>query len=683
MLKYTAKLTHYAFDNTYTNARLFETKTERDTYFDNLAGYTQDELVNFNARDILSTEIIVKVEPNAPLFDLLNYNYCVITQTENDAVVAKLYFFVKRSVQESGGQIRVYLENDILQNYWYDVDFSECMINRAHLDRFEQGDTNFEVKFKGGADSDLFEREDIKDVAKRLINRGKLKPIIDESNEGNNDLNTWIKENVIAWAYVMVSARSTTTGTGEGDILSYTDIDGTFAAVPTTIGQETPEYADAQITYPYMTFCFPITKKNKILRVRNLLSDKYVKIDFNGLNGFLDRNRGYAFVHTIKLSAKPPFFPQDFTSGVGTNYIVEGDVLTINGNGQIGLGVNWRTFIDLAQNDFHGLFIYERDYIKPVTFELDISQILPRTTFDKEEIVGANKNIMFNPKINNMDYKSLNIIFCGNTLAFDIQKLNVEKPKFLYYETIGADITKAVINYKAPNNDGVFNESYAKSFNGLIINNDLSLPIANSQYDTYLANNKNAYLSFSNTQKLTAAQGLIGALGGLLGLSSATASSVAGAGGNIAAASASLGNGLINTALKLNYDRAQFSLSMDNMKNAPDTLSNANGNAILSTIITDIAPYFEIYSALENELKIANDIAYDNGYTYNRYGQVKDFVNTRKYFNYIQASVENIIGNISNEVKLLLRQILANGIKLWHTDNIQFEKENYEKWLEN
>ena len=86
---YTIKLTQYAFDNTYTNARLFKNKTERDSYFENLQGYTFNKDVNFIARDIIATDIDIKVEPQTPLFVLLNYNYCVV---KNDKET--LYFFV-------------------------------------------------------------------------------------------------------------------------------------------------------------------------------------------------------------------------------------------------------------------------------------------------------------------------------------------------------------------------------------------------------------------------------------------------------------------------------------------------------------------------------------------------------------------------------------------------------------
>ena len=272
-MKYTAKLTHYAFDNTYTNARLFASKAERDAYFVNLVGYTQNTLVNFNARDILATDIIVKVEPNAPLFNLLNYNYCIISgYTDNqiekidgidrvkdgEQPTEVFYFFIKKSVQESGGQIRLYLENDIIQNYWYDIDFAECMINRAHLNRLEASTGNL-VKFRGNADSDLFERENIKDVAKRLVSRQRLKMKVDQNATSN--LNDWLYDNIFAWCYIFISQGeynifNFSTGTTEPHNLYYT-----------AIGED-----NNQINYSHVAICAPIynsTSKIKISDANN------------------------------------------------------------------------------------------------------------------------------------------------------------------------------------------------------------------------------------------------------------------------------------------------------------------------------------------------------------------------------------------------------------------------------
>lgn len=669
MLKYTAKLTHYAFDNTYTNARLFETKTERDTYFDNLAGYTQDELVNFNARDILSTEIIVKVEPNAPLFDLLNYNYCVITQTENDAVVEKLYFFVKRSVQESGGQIRVYLENDILQNYWYDVEFSECMINRAHLDRLEASTGNL-VKFKGNADSDLFERENIKDVAKRLLNRQRLKMKVDQNTRSN--LNDWLYDNIFAWCYIFISQGeynifNSTTGTTEPHNLYYT-----------AIGED-----NNQINYSHVAICAPIYNSTSKIKISDANNTTYTIDAIQGLGTFLNANNGYANVFNIKLSIKPPI---DLKSYMATDYTIDANnnliFKTTNLYGDTGI-VFMNNCSFLKANSSFGYLYCLKDTDKGIECNIADPSILPQIEFDKNNIIGADKNIIFNPKMNNADYKSLRISFAGSAYEYDLQKLNTQNPTFEYHEMLTSDVTKALLQYKPTNNAGVFNQAYGESYNGLAFTNDLSLPFAKGQDDVFWANNKNAFLSFQNQQAQARSNAIINALGGVL----TGASKFAMTGGtDLTGIMGGATGGVIGILQTLNnqkYERANFDLSIDNMRSAPETLANINGNAILTGAIAPLGIYIEIYSALENELKIANDIAYDNGYTYNRYGQVKDFVNTRKYFNYIQASVENIIGNISNEVKLLLRQILANGIKLWHTDNIQFEKENYEKWLEN
>ena len=336
----------------------------------------------------------------------------------------------------------------------------------------------------------------------------------------------------------------------------------------------------------------------------------------------------------------------------------------------------------LKANSVFGYLYCLKDTDKGIEFNIADPSVLPQIEFDKNNIIGADKNIIFNPKMNNADYKSLRISFAGSAYEYDLQKLNTQNPTFEYHEMLTSDVTKALLQYKPTDNAGVFNQAYGESYNGLAFTNDLSLPFAKGQDDVFWANNKNAFLSFQNQQAQARSNAIINALGGVL--SGATKFAMTG-GRDLTGIMGGATGGVIGILQTLNnqkYERANFDLSIDNMRSAPETLANINGNAILTGAIAPLGIYIEIYSALENELKIANDIAYDNGYTYNRYGQVKDFVNTRKYFNYIQASVENIIGNISNEVKLLLHQILANGIKLWHTDTINFDKENYELWLE-
>lgn len=663
-LKYTIKLTHYAFDNTYTNARLFDSKANRDTYFNNLVGYTYSEKVNFNARDILRTNIILKVEPNAPLFSLLNYNYCVVKSDSET-----LYFYAKVSYQESGGLIRVDLENDIWQNYWYDIEFSDCMISRAHIDRFiEDTDDPTKVIFDCGKNSALFEREDIKNVAKRLVNRQRL--MLHQDLADNSPLNEWLYNNVIAWCYIScrIGTYNTSVGGATNDELTYT-------------GVKKQSELNQQINYGNGTFCYAILKNGSKMYVKDR-NDSTHEISVSALPFFLGYNNGFADVYSIKLSIKPPF---DLKTYNASEYTISGNTLTINTNNTFSdthLTMSVGNHQNYWQFGVGGFLQLQYDDPTPIKATLVDNTILPTLKFAKTDIIGADKNYIFNPKINNADYKEMRITFAGDGEIYDLQKLNDTNPQFEYYEMLTSDVTKGLLQYKPLDNSGVYSTAYGDSFNGLMFTNDLSLPFSVSQYNEYFANNKNAYLSFQNQQAQARSNAVVNGLGGLL---TGAAKFAMTGGTDVSGLMAGATGGIMGIMQTLNnqyYERAQFDMSIDNMKSAPEKQQNVNGNALLINAISPLGIYVEIYEALTNEQKIANDIAYDNGYIFNQYGNIKDYVNTRKYFNYIQANPTNIIANISNDAKMIMRQILANGIKLWHTDTIILNKENYEKWLE-
>lgn len=134
-----------------------------------------------------------------------------------------------------------------------------------------------------------------------------------------------------------------------------------------------------------------------------------------------------------------------------------------------------------------------------------------------------------------------------------------------------------------------------------------------------------------------------------------------------------------NQAISSVIDR---SLTIDNMKNAPDQLKNANGNVIFNMTCTDLGLYVEKYSALEGDLKTANDFMNLYGFTFSSIANVRDYVHIRKYHNYIKAQLQSINGNISNTVRADLRQRFASGIRFWNSDTVDYSYENYELWLE-
>ena len=74
-------------------------------------------------------------------------------------------------------------------------------------------------------------------------------------------------------------------------------------------------------------------------------------------------------------------------------------------------------------------------------------------------------------------------------------------------------------------------------------------------------------------------------------------------------------------------------------------------------------------------------------------GNINDAMRVRKYFNYVQAEVQEVYSNtlnISNEVHNKIKDIFRNGVRLWNVESgnqvVTFdvnEHENYERWLDN
>ncbi len=124
-------------------------------------------------------------------------------------------------------------------------------------------------------------------------------------------------------------------------------------------------------------------------------------------------------------------------------------------------------------------------------------------------------------------------------------------------------------------------------------------------------------------------------------------------------------------------------LTIDNMKNAPSSIQNAKGNALLNVMSTEMGLIVEEYSILPNEKEIINDYMCQNGFTYNRYDNIKNCYNIRKYYNYIEAELDAVSGvSMSNVARTDMKQRFQNGIRFWNSDEIQYSLENYEKWLE-
>lgn len=286
-------------------------------------------------------------------------------------------------------------------------------------------------------------------------------------------------------------------------------------------------------------------------------------------------------------------------------------------------------------------------------------------------IVGANKNPIYNPKLLNSDYRSLRLTNeRGGQFEYDIQKLNTEILKTASTEQITADLQR---NYfRAVDTDGVYQSECSQNLTGLVDSSETSMPLATDAWRKTLAEQPN-FFAQRNVEHLKSAlgAGFAGFLGGgsNIGLSG-------GIKGGLVGAMVGMGISAINSVIGDYF-------SDDNMDKQPAMVQNANGNVIFNLSYTKPGMTIEQYALLPQEERIINDQMFANGYTYNRIDQIRNFTHTRKYFNTIMAMVETISGvPLSNEVRDDIKQRLANGVRLWHTDEIQYEKENYELWLE-
>lgn len=282
----------------------------------------------------------------------------------------------------------------------------------------------------------------------------------------------------------------------------------------------------------------------------------------------------------------------------------------------------------------------------------------------KSEIIAPQSpNLAYNPKLNGQNFKELVITAAnGDTFAYDIQKINSNDILFMYSEPIQPEITRYYMRLKPT---GLYLEGTEENYTGLVGSTDNGLAFTNDAYAAFIANNKNFFMQ--SNLKIG-----FGAVKSTAGVISQAAS------GNVAGA---VGSGL-SAGLDIAQSLIDRSMTIDNMKNAPDQLKNANGNVIFNMFATDLGLYVEKYSALEGDLKTANDFMNLYGFTFNSIANVKDYAHIRKYHNYVKAQLQGITGNISNTARDDLRQRFAQGVRFWNQDEISYEYENYELWLE-
>ena len=716
------------FDTLSDNTQYFNSQQEQIDYFDELiaVGADYDEIPAPNLNSLNITNQVYLNTRKYDVFDLINKNHAIIKASYRDN--SKTYYFhykINNGDIGANGQVSFNLTLNTIQTYLFnpDLDIQGSFIQKSHLDRWIDNG-NGTVTFNGKADSKLFEREEIKEIAKRLVSRAKLKYYTDTPSPTNpsdpNIPELVDKFNTIkCWCYVYISSGQYTARAIDGD-----------TEVGITIENNKIGYSDGVDTYfegSSGILCFPVVdddgyklygREAKQKNPDSITYNRDTWISQQGFVNFANINSGvktngeakgfWATVRSIKLSVKPPIDLSNIENyksiSLGTNN--DGKVIYFNtpdytttreeseatdfiqieykdNNNEKGIIIIRSGSQNDAVNGLNtGIFYLTNDYTNPTLFTTTLQ--LPQVTFDKTTItgvngVGVNKNKRFNPKLNASDYKNLTVTIAGNSYEFPIDKINSNKLVFEYFEPLSSDITKGLLRYRSDDNTKVFNTAYSQSFNGFSYTNDFSIGFSVSAYDTYIANNKNAYLSFQNQQNLASTQYAIRSANNILNMVKDPA--------NLINSTQQILVDSVSTSVNMAYNQAQFNLSMDNMKAAPETAKNVNGSAILNYMVAEFGIYAELYEGLDTELEMANDIMFRDGYNYNRFDDLRSQLNIRRYFNYVKAVIGSLSGiPMSEESRKDFKQRFANGLRFWNKNEqnkfvIDYTKENYENRL--
>lgn len=639
MLKYKFALCNVFWSENDINTRHFENITQQNEYFDNLTRGVFTPLSNFNMGDNIETTIVYRDDTGRDINELIRCNYLVLYKlNDNNEIIDRRYYFASVQ-QDDANQLIVNISlDDIQTNYFrYKNQIAPCLINRRHIDRFIDVDS-INVKFDLEPTSQLFESEG-NSLPKRLVKRTKL----DFNFTNNDEVNQWLKENVAYWVYVFIDRYH------EYNVFNPSNGDEVTSAINTTTIRSDNKQDVGCI-------CYPVYKSNKKIQVYK--DSIYITINENGYGWFAEKNSINSYSFNKKISIIPPFDYFQYNASVDSYGDLIATEPNYSSNFEMG-GFGIRAFISDWNNKV-GVFTNVNE--QSTSFDSDTYTTDKIFNFNKAELKGF-RNINFEPKMLSQNFSELQLKSSdGEIFIYDNQKINNNEIKIVYTEPIQPEITKYYARLKAPT--GLYTEDTDNNYLGLVGSTDNALNMANTQYANFIANNKNFWLQ-SNYKII---ENMV---------SSGMDTALSYQGGNMGGTAKGLYNMTVGTWSAM-WDRYW---TIDNLKASPGSLKNASGNVIFNMSINPIGIYIEEYEALIEDKIQMYDYFYMNGYSYGHLGNIADYDNTRKYFNYLECDVGVISAPLSEKEKSRLRDRLRS-IRFWHTDNIQYELENYERWLD-
>lgn len=632
-MEFKIALTNVFWTADYQNARRFGSRAEQEQYFDVNTLFSSDVPTrNVDFQNLTRMSIYVKAG-EAGVTDALQNNYAIIKELKTTPKY--WYYFITNATFDSVTQIRLDLQLDVIQTYYLDMTFNECFIERACINRW-YGDNLVANK-----DNYFLERDTSVSLPK-YIKRTHSCRVSPFSYEDAPDLAQWLNSKLIGWIYAFLDEDTYTyDGVNFDDKLFYQ-----FLNLGSAIGGNVSET-------PYIVAFAPIF--NDANNTHITISGK--EINIANFNEFIKANEGH--VYNLKFSALSPFNSQ-------CTYEISVDNSTLN---IIALSTDIRV---VGTNKNIG--VLKRQILEPQY--LTYTHVLPQFSIKKSTILTYEDDLNANPKIFNEDYQDLKIIYGASEYNYSLQKLYSagENIQFSYFEILTGEIAPTIIT--ARTSGGLYYDAFYNRL-GYLGENDFAIPFSKNQLSVFLANNKNFFkqkelqysqmrtnyainsLSAASNIILQAGQGqYLGAIGGAFGIAQSG----------------------ISTYTSIVYDRANTTLTLDNMKAGVDQLVASNSNVYFNIAVNTCAIVLQEMDAVKIEKDRALHQMHHDGYVINIDGNPKDYDNIRTNWNYVKAQIDIIKTpvKIPNEVRNIIKSIFAQGIRFWNTDNITYHQTNLE-----
>ena len=655
-LSYKIALTNVWWNRGGQDTRLFQNINERETYFSNKGLYFND-LVNFNINDNITTTIIFRDKSGRTPEEMLKCNYAIVWNTITNTY---RYYFILDIKQDSNNQVMVSLDlDDITTNLVPNINnIGACKVERwtgynyqkvANIKRY-QVPTAVISYLNDGA---------------RPIQYNLASETMTIKQYGDDYvLNNWFRDNVKGWKYLFLLDNQQVVAISEknNDYVQFTEGRCYNRLVSNNID-----------SLPYQSMAVPyyLTDKRIYIKYNKSGVDYYLKLTTESLTQ-LAKIQGYMGTQPTLYNNNPlgTYGIEEKMSNLSplniTTYsIVDGDlVINANYNDMI-------ANLTMIVSGFNSMY-YLTEKANNNTTKANACNCIEAGYFQDGATYEVYANHHFqingvpengNAKILDKDFSTLRVRVANQHYDYNPLALGIDantRIDFLYTEVLKVGISKIYLRVKTKDNC-LYTAEQESDYTGLIASLDLTEPMLTNQWADYLASHKNYYMqtAFNNT---------IGVIKGGL----ATASSVMNS-TNYYQAIANFSMGTIKTFMDLADKVVNQEFDKDNMVQAPDGLSNANGDPYFNMAVADIRPRLDTYQVVGSTKNAILDNWARNGVLYSRIMNFDEVINKHESYEALSVIIDKVGDNLSTKEFNRLREYMSSIHRYWHTDTFTLE----------